>query len=38
MEKAQEAISYLEGLIRDTDLVTPACSPELRRNLEAQRD
>ena len=38
MEKAQEAISYLEGLIRDTDLVIPACSPELRRKLEAQRE
>ena len=38
MEKVQEAISYLEGLIRDTDLVIPACSPELRRKLEAQRE
>lgn len=38
MEKEQEAIAYLEGLIRDTDLVIPACSPELRRKLEAQRE
>lgn len=38
MEKEQEAIVYLEGLIRDTDLVIPACSPELRRKLEAQRE